>query len=137
MAVINPTIQLAKTRSKIDQQQQVISQLELEMQAAILGSPANSSDGSLRGVVDKIIGIYEDTNSDDLEAAFVEGILEFNKADSLADLDNVLPEQDSIRHMLYQARALLGELRVEEQHWNTEAQEEKARRKELADHAKG
>jgi hypothetical protein len=49
---------------------------------------------------------------------------------------NALPEQDIIRHMLYQARALLGELRVEEQQWNVEAQEEKARKKELTDFAK-
>jgi len=46
-------------------------------------------------------------------------------------------DQTAIRQMLYQARAVLGELRVEEQQWNTEVNEEKARRKELGDFAKG
>ncbi len=42
-----------------------------------------------------------------------------------------------IRSMLYQARALLGEFRIEEQQWNVEVQEEKSRKKELTDFAKG
>jgi hypothetical protein len=45
-------------------------------------------------------------------------------------------EQDGLRQLLYQARALLGELRVEEQHWNGEVNEEKGRRKELGDMTK-
>jgi hypothetical protein len=45
-------------------------------------------------------------------------------------------DQDKLRQMLYQARALLGELRVEEQHWNQEVNIEKDLRKELKDMAK-
>ncbi|NBV98340.1 MAG: hypothetical protein EBR67_02365 [Proteobacteria bacterium] len=34
-------------------------------------------------------------------------------------------DQEALRQMLYQARALLGELRIEEQAWNGEVNSEK------------
>lgn len=60
----------------------------------------------------------------------------FGGGDEATALDASL-DQTVIRQILYQARALLGELRVEEQHWNQEVNEEKARRKDLAEFAKG
>ena len=122
MAAINTTQQLAKVRAKIDAQQQIISSLENELQKTILGqTPAT-------GYVDNILSAYGGVvDGAMLEAAFKEGLDNFSDAD----------DQTALRHMLYQARALLGELRVEEQQWNTEVNEEKARRKELTDFAKG
>lgn len=70
-----------------------------------------------------------------LTGAMHKGVLDFQQVD---ENDNPLPlEQDGIRQLLYQARALMGELRVEEQHWNAEVNEEKSRRKELIDFTKG
>ena len=45
-------------------------------------------------------------------------------------------EQDALRQMLYQARALLGELRIEEQAWSEEVNSEKTLRKAVNDFAK-
>lgn len=139
MAAINSTQQLAKIRSQIDVQQQIIGQLEMELQAAILGSPSSVTTGTLGDIVDNVQGLYNSvTGGSFLGASFKEGIESWVKdaQGSVPDLQTIVPEQDSIRHMLYQARALLGELRIEEQQWNTEAQEEKARKKELTDFAK-
>lgn len=71
----------------------------------------------------------------DLTGAMHKGVLDFQQVDSSGAS---LPlEQDGIRQLLYQARALMGELRVEEQHWNAEVNEEKSRRKELVEFTKG
>jgi hypothetical protein len=71
----------------------------------------------------------------DLTGAMHKGVLDFQQVDGN---DEPLPlEQDGLRQLLYQARALMGELRVEEQHWNAEVNEEKSRRKELSDFTKG
>ncbi|MDD9897421.1 MAG: hypothetical protein OXU45_00310 [Candidatus Melainabacteria bacterium] len=71
----------------------------------------------------------------DLTGAMHKGVLDFQQVDSSGE---ALPlEQDGIRQLLYQARALMGELRVEEQHWNAEVNEEKSRRKELVEFTKG
>lgn len=139
MAAINSTAQLAKIRSQIDIQQQIISDLEMELQYSILGSPRTSPDRSLGDIVNDVQGLYGSvTGGGPLGASFEEGVKSFvqNKTGGVPDLQTVLPEQDSIRHMLYQARALLGELRIEEQQWNEEVKEEKARKKELTDFAK-
>ncbi len=70
-----------------------------------------------------------------LTGAMHKGVLDFQQEDASG---TPLPlEQDGIRQLLYQARALMGELRVEEQHWNAEVNEEKSRRKELIDFTKG
>ncbi|MDA0772765.1 MAG: hypothetical protein O3C63_07460 [Cyanobacteria bacterium] len=70
-----------------------------------------------------------------LTGAMHKGVLDFQQVDAAGQ---PLPlEQDGIRQLLYQARALMGELRVEEQHWNAEVNEEKSRRKELIDFTKG
>jgi len=57
MAAINSTTQLAKIRSQIDVQQQIIGQLEMELQMAILGAPKSSGDRSVADVVDDIQSI--------------------------------------------------------------------------------
>jgi len=122
MAAINTTQQLAKVRAKIDAQQQIIASLENELQTTILGQTPTAN------YVDDILGAYDGvTDGSMLKAAFKQGLTEFSDVD----------DQTALRHMLYQARALLGELRIEEQQWNTEVNEEKARRKELTDFAKG
>ena len=139
MAAINSPQQLAKIRSQIDVQQQIISQLEMELQFAILGSPSKVSEGSLGDLVDDIQGLYGSvTGGSALGAALETGVKSFveDKTGQPADLDTIQPEQDSIRHMLYQARALLGDLRIQEQQWNEEVKEEKARKKELTEFAK-
>lgn len=139
MPAINSTQQLAKIRSQIDTQQQIIGQLEMELQMAILGAPRETADRSVGDIVDDIQGAYDSVSGGSyLGASFEKGVKNFfeDKNGSVPDLKTALPEQDVIRHMLYQARALLGELRIEEQQWNVEAQEEKARKKELTDFAK-
>jgi hypothetical protein len=139
MAAINSTTQLAKIRSQIDVQQQIIGQLEMELQMAILGAPRTAGNRSVADVVGDIQSIYNTVSGGNyLGASFEEGVKAYlsDKRGTVLNFKNELPEQDVLRHMLYQARALLGELRVEEQQWNVEAQEEKARKKELTDFAK-
>ncbi len=140
MAAINSTLQLAKIRSQIDIQQQIIGDLESELQKSILGDPRDIKGGSLGDIVDNVQKSYDSVFGGNLlGAAFKQGVNAFvqNKNGAVPDLHTVYPEQDVIRSMLYQARALLGELRVEEQQWNVEVQEEKARKKDLTDFAKG
>jgi hypothetical protein len=139
MAAINSTQQLAKIRSQIDTQQQIIGQLEMELQFAILGSPRDTDDRSIGDIVADVRGLYDAVSGGGALGAAVEsGVKGFfeDKNGDVPDLSTQMVEQDAIRHMLYQARALLGELRIEEQQWNVEAQEEKARKKELTDFAK-
>jgi hypothetical protein len=69
---------------------------------------------------------------DGLTGAIAKGVADFDIYDNTKSL-----EQDVLRQLLYQARALLGELRVEEQHWNGEVSEEKSRRKDLGELTKG
>ncbi|MEY3370048.1 MAG: hypothetical protein RLZZ361_718 [Cyanobacteriota bacterium] len=139
MAAINSTTQLAKIRSQIDVQQQIIGQLEMELQMAILGAPRTSANRSVGDLVGDIQSIYNSVSGGNyLGASFEEGVKAYlsDKRGTVLNFKNELPEQDIIRHMLYQARALLGELRVEEQGWNTEALQEKDQRKALTDLAK-
>jgi hypothetical protein len=56
--------------------------------------------------------------------------------DPLGGSSDASIDQDGLRQMLYQARALLGELRIEEQAWNGEVNSEKTLRKEVNDFAK-
>ena len=133
MAAINPSIKLAQIRSKIDAQQQIISLLEIELQAAILGgNQAQSTEGVIGEVQDIYQGITV-TNGVALGDVFEEGIVsEFS--DQIIEGD--IPDQSVLRHMLYLARALLGELRIEEQQWLEEYNQEKTARKNLLELAK-
>lgn len=140
----NPSIRLAIIRSRIDQTQRVIAELEQRLQEAILGGTSATSfadELTPLGVITEIAKIYGDDvggnfapNLSNLTTAYAKGIDGFDG--TIGSLIPVALEQDSIRQLLYQARALLGELRVEEQHWNGEVNEEKQRRKELGDFAK-
>ncbi len=140
MAAINTTLQLAKVRSQIDAQQQIISQLEMELQMAILGSPRTASDRSVGSIVDDIQGIYDGVSGGSyLGASFEKGVQSYmsDKHGTDMDLNNEVPEQDVVRHMLSSARALLGELRIEEQGYVQEVNSEKDSRKALIEFAKG
>jgi hypothetical protein len=157
---INPTIQLSIVRSRIDQQQQVIALLEQRLQEAILGGTTTSvvnNDQTLPGLIDEIATIYGDNlaegytlgngsdprtanlsgrGSTGLTNAIWKGVFDFDPYTFGPNSGAMVLEQDGLRQLLYQARALLGELRVEEQHWNGEVNEEKSRRKELGDLSK-
>jgi ABC-type transporter Mla maintaining outer membrane lipid asymmetry ATPase subunit MlaF len=123
MAAINTSQELGKVRSKINAMQQVISKLELELQTVILGGSGTAKATLVSNIRDTIGRTGE---NDLLGKAFEDGVQSFSETD-----------QTMLRQMLYQARAQLGELRVEEQQWNQEVNEEKARRKDLGDFAKG
>jgi len=128
MAAINSTRELAKIRAKIDIQQQIVSQLESELQMVIIGDNTKT----LGNVIDEVQSLYAGApDGAGLAAAFEKG------NDQLGSQTANKAEQHIIRNMLSQARSLLGELRVEEQGWNQEVNEEKARRKDLTDLAKG
>ena len=137
----NSTIRLAITRSLIDQQQQIIAMLENKLQESILGGTDTGrfdKDLNLYGVLDEVAKIYGDLKENNvyqgLTGAMQKGVQEI---DGYGFNPDSAVEQDTLRQLLYQARALLGELRVEEQHWNGEVNEEKQRRKELSDFTKG
>lgn len=140
MAAINSTQQLAKIRSQIDAQQQIVGQLEMELQLAILGGPRDTATRNIQDILDEVDSVYQTLpNGSVLSTNFQEGMKVYveDSTGSIPDFTTQLPEQDVVRHMLYQARALLGELRIEEQQWNAEVGEEKSRKKEQTDLAKG
>ena len=133
MAAINTSQQLAKVRSKIDAQQQVVALLESELQQTMLGAERKVQNvlTGAGGITDIYAGIPD---GGILFAAIQDGIQHFDAGTgtfTTVDLD-----QDLIRQMLYQARALLGELRIEEQHYNQEVQQEQSLRKSLIDLSK-
>ena len=129
MAVINPTIELAKIRSKIDDAQQKISFLEGLLQETILGGAA---DVTVQDVIDEVRNIDDESpDGDVIAAAFEQGLVE-NGYDPDDQVD-----QQALRHALGVQRSLLGELRVEEGGWNQEVNQEKERRKDLNEFAKG
>lgn len=154
MGAINTAGYLAKIRSRMDAQQQVVALLESELQKSILGgtsttfaalldkgTPATSTSSAIQG--GKIYEIYA-RGSMDAPDPYVTG---FNAAQDWIDAmsqastsntnsDDESIDQEALRHMLYQARALLGELRIEEQAWNGEVNSEKTLRKEVNDFAK-
>jgi len=156
MGTINTAVQLSTVRAKIDAQQQLISRFETELQEIILGRNEVTFEAMINGYgydgdgniepagvdgtfVDPTSGDNRDglkqilADHDGLFNAMVDGLQAFMPGGD----ETTLVDQTAIRQMLYQARAVLGELRVEEQQWNTEVNEEKARRKELGDFAKG
>jgi hypothetical protein len=131
MAAINTTQQLAKVRTKIDVQQQIINRLELDLQRAILGDATVTVPDILADINASYAGVPEGAV---LTAAVETGLEQFQEAGTLVGVE---ADQTVLRQMLYQARTMLGELRIEEQQYNTEVQEEKSRRKDLNDFAKG
>ena len=145
---INPATVLAKIRSKIDAQQQVISLLEGQLQNAILGGgtstkeaiigfgSAEISNASFTTAGTGSIGeIYNNAVDGNTVAQFITAIdAGLGEMGHVGDTDEL--EQDALRQLLYQARALLGELRIEEQAWNGEINSEKTLRKEVNDFAK-
>ncbi len=132
MAAINSTRELAKIRSKIDAQQQIVSQLESDLQQIILGSNSRK----MSDIIADVSGIYAGVpDGSILSAAFSKGNDQLDAKNNGYNDD--VAEQHIVRNMLSQARSLLGELRIEEAGWNQEVGEEKARRKELTELAKG
>lgn len=133
MGAINTSQQLAKVRSKIDAQQQVVAKLETELQQTMLGEQRNAQNvlTGAGGIQDIYAGIPDGAI---LFAALKSGIQNFDGRSGT--FTNVVLDQDLIRQMLYQARALLGELRIEEQHYNQEVQQEQSLRKSLIDLSK-
>lgn len=139
MNAINPATVLAKIRSKIDAQQQVIGLLEGELQNAILGG-GTAKRGELIGLETdsgdtSIGGVYGNALGHAQSAVYLKAInAGLDQMGHVGDDKEV--EQDALRQLLYQARALLGELRIEEQAWNGEVNSEKTLRKEVNDFAK-
>ena len=133
MGAINTSQQLAKVRSKIDAQQQVVAKLETELQQTIMGASRNTQNvlTGVGGIQDIYSGIPDGAI---LYSALKQGIQNFDG--DTGTFINVELDQDIIRQMLYQARALLGELRIEEQHYNQEVQQEQSLRKSLIDLSK-
>ena len=138
MGAINTAAYLASVRSRMDAQQQVVAMLESELQKSILGD-TSTTIGDITGVAGKIETIYSDagiTTAD--QTGFNAGTEWLNSMNSgnAAFTDTNAADQDFLRQALYQARALLGELRIEEQAWNGEVNSEKTLRKEVNDFAK-
>jgi|LakMenE01Jun11ns_1017448.scaffolds.fasta_scaffold9952344_1 hypothetical protein len=131
MGAINTSQQLAKVRSKIDAQQQVVARLETELQQTMLGEQRNVQNVLTDIQTQYYAGIPDGAI---LYAALESGIQNFDGG--TGTFTNVSLDQDLIRQMLYQARALLGELRIEEQHYNQEVQQEQSLRKSLIDLSK-
>lgn len=136
MGAINTAAYLASIRSKMDAQQQVVALLESELQKSILGDRSKKIT-DLTGVSGSIEGIYSDAGLIDSSGNGVgqEWLDAINRANG-GFPDSQAIDQDFLRQMLYQARALLGELRIEEQAWNGEVNSEKTLRKEVNDFAK-
>ncbi|MBU6197143.1 MAG: hypothetical protein KGO93_06215 [Cyanobacteria bacterium REEB446] len=142
MGAINTAAYLASIRSKMDAQQQVVALLESELQKSILGD-SSTKISDLTGLGGSIEEIYSDAGLIDSSGNGVgQGWLDaINSANDGTDGNGGFPasqaiDQDFLRQMLYQARALLGELRIEEQAWNGEVNSEKTLRKEVNDFAK-
>ncbi len=131
MGAINTSQQLAKVRSKIDAQQQVVARLETELQQTMLGESRNVQNVLTDIQTQYYAGIPDGAI---LYAAIEAGIQNFDGG--TGTFTSVELDQDLIRQMLYQARALLGELRIEEQHYNQEVQQEQSLRKSLIDLSK-
>lgn len=133
MGAINTSQQLAKVRSKMDVQQQIIARLEMELQQTILGEQRGLQNilTGPGGIQDMYTGVSDGAI---LYASMTEGLKHFDGG--TGSFATVGAEQDAIRQMLYQARALLGELRIEEQHYNQEVQQEQSLRKSLIDLSK-
>ncbi|MFM7458208.1 MAG: hypothetical protein ACKO3R_06065 [bacterium] len=138
MGAINSAAYLATVRSKMDAQQQVVAFLESELQRSILGDTSSTVSSISKNMAGgKIYNIYEkagliDDGGDGPGSDWLDAINDGNEGFAAT----ATADQDYLRQMLYQARALLGELRIEEQAWNGEVNTEKALRKEVNDFAK-
>ena len=137
MGAINTAQYLAQIRSKMDAQQQVVALLESELQKAILGDTSKTitNMAGAGGDIEKIYigaGLISATSSLGVGADWLRAINNGNNGFSVSQA----VDQDYLRQMLYQARSLLGELRIEEQAWNGEVNSEKTLRKEVNDFAK-
>ena len=142
MGAINTAAYLAQIRSRMDAQQQVVAMLEGELQKAILGG-GNRTLGDLvdtdKTNTNSIAYIYDQVGIDAgaTGTGWVTTINSVVTTEFGAAVDDAAAaDQDALRQLLYQARALLGELRVEEQAWNAEVNSEKTLRKEVNDFAK-
>lgn len=131
MAAINTAQQLAKVRSKIDAQQQIVDTLELELQKAILGDDTQTVGNILTEINNSYAGVPD---GDTLQASVLEGLQNFGGTSGTVTGNTA--DQTILRQLLYQARAMLGELRIEEQHYNQEVQQEQNLRKSLIDLSK-
>jgi len=134
MGAINTSVQLAKVRSKMDAQQQVVALLETELQQSILGEQRNASY-VMQGVRDIYAGISH-ADGQVLLTSLENNLKQYFTPGGNGSIDASTIDQDLLRQMLYQARALLGELRIEEQHYNQEVQQEQSLRKSLIDLSK-
>ncbi len=140
MGAINTAAYLAQIRSRMDAQQQVVAMLEGELQKAILGG-GNKTLGDLvdtdKTNTNSIAYIYDQAGIDagSTGTGWVTTINDVVTTEFGAAVGDAA-DQDALRQLLYQARALLGELRVEEQAWNAEVNSEKTLRKEVNDFAK-
>ena len=137
---INPATKLAQIRSRIDAQQRIVDMLEFELQKAILGGNTQTRGNVVNGGpgFDGIADIYDEAFGSGCVVAITElvGAVEAGLDEMGHVTDGDPLEQDALRQLLYQARALLGELRIEEQAWNGEVNTEKQLRKEINDFAK-
>jgi hypothetical protein len=130
MGAINTAAYLAQIRSRMDAQQQVVALLESELQKSILGN-TTTTVGDITGVGGAIDDIYQKLDGT--------AKTEWRKSIESANVGfdpTAAVDQDALRQLLYQARALLGELRIEEQAWNGEVNSEKTLRKDVNDFAK-
>ena len=132
MAAINTAQQLAKVRSKIDAQQQIVDKLELELQKSILGDQTSTTVGNVLTDIQNIYNPLSDGTI--LYNSLFNGLEEF--AVHGTGFAATETDQTMLRQLLYQARAMLGELRIEEQHYNQEVQQEQNLRKSLIDLSK-
>ena len=133
MGAINTAAYLAVIRSRMDAQQQVVAMLETELQKSILGS-TETTVNNIQGVAGKIDTIYSGAGLGDggIGDVWLQAIQDGNAEFQVGNA----ADQDYLREALYQARALLGELRIEEQAWNGEVNSEKTLRKDVNDFAK-
>ena len=137
MGAINTAQYLAQIRSRMDAQQQVVAYLESELQKSILGDTSKTIT-KMAGSAGDIEKIYQDAGLIDAKTQLGVGadwLKAINSGNNGFSVSQAV-DQDYLRQMLYQARALLGELRIEEQAWNGEVNSEKTLRKEVNDFAK-
>jgi hypothetical protein len=141
MGAINTAAYLATIRSRMDAQQQIVALLENELQKSILGDTGTKVDDLMNAVDGKIFEIYDAAGINKADQmGFKAGIqwrtaMDNASTNASGDPDAAV-DQDFLRQALYQARALLGELRIEEQAWNGEVNSEKTLRKDVNDFAK-
>jgi len=130
----------------MDAQQQIVALLESELQKSILGGKdtkvgdllGTTGETPTTGKIGEIFNGSVSTDNDDMYGGgnYRDMVLTAMRSGAVTSQEDAIIDQDSLRHLLYQARALLGELRIEEQAWNGEVNSEKTLRKEVNDFAK-